>query len=489
MQYINGSLYTLRADNSMDIVNFSNNTSSKFTFSENVVTFVTNPTNTKMYIVGSTNKLYEFDISTNAITRTGTLTIGYGWMIQMIGTTLYVAGYNAGDANTYVESFDINSFLSTGKTSIRLGRNFGWGRSFIKDSRYFYVPAFNPKMIDIFDTQTKTVTIIPLTTYTKDIDYSITDDKILVNGGGDGIARLDNNKFDYTTAKTDVTCGLNNGSITLTIPNDGKTYTYLWSNGATTKDVISLASGSYTVTVTQTGGCALKKTVVIAQLSTGITATLSPNSGTLCPSQTITLQSAAGASYVWYKDNVVISGATSQTYSVSLAGVYKVVVTNSSGCSATSNNSTITTIPSPTANFTNTILGNVVTFTNTSTNGNQYLWNFGDFTTDTQFSPIKTYSGGGGTFNVTLRVTNSCGVYNDVSKIVTVSCTSMYTLKTGSWNDITVWSCGRVPTITDNVTITSGHTVTIPAGQTGFVNNLMLNGTLVNGRLLKFKSL
>ncbi|OIN56917.1 hypothetical protein BLX24_22380 [Arsenicibacter rosenii] len=38
-------------------------------------------------------------------------------------------------------------------------------------------------------------------------------------------------------------------------------------------------------------------------------------------------------------------------------------------------------------------------------------------------------------------------------------CSMMYTLKSGNWNDISVWSCGRLPTATDIVTIKPGHAI------------------------------
>lgn len=80
-------------------------------------------------------------------------------------------------------------------------------------------------------------------------------------------------------------------------------------------------------------------------------------------------------------------------------------------------------------------------------------------------------------------------VGNRVGKMVAVICNGMYSIISGDWNTNTTWSCGRTPLITDDVTISTGHTVTIPVGQTGFLKNLILNGTVVNSQLLKFKSL
>lgn len=465
--FVNNRLYVLRGDSKMDIVNFTNNTFTTHTFTEDVANVVFNATNNKLYIVGWSTKLYEFDVITNILSRTGILATR-GQMIQKVGSTLYIVGSILGDNNTYVETFDISSFSSTGTTLIRNTRNLAWSRSFIKDNRYFYIPEINPKVIDVFDTQTKTITTIPVSVNTFDIDYSATYDKIFVNGTGGGVVRLDNNKFDFTTTKTDINCGTSTGSITLTIPNDGKIYTYLWSNGATTKDISGLLAGIYTVAVTQTGGCVVKKTISVVELSGAFVATVSPNTGgNICPSTSLALVSSAGQSYVWYKDNVVIPNTTSQTYGASIAGSYKVVVTNSNNCTATSNVVPVTVIPNTVSNFTFTVSGNVSTFTNTSANGNQYLWSFGDNTTDTQFSPIKTYATSGGTFSVKLKTTNSCNNFNEITKTVTTSCTQMYSIKSGNWLDASVWSCGRVPNTQDNILIKANHNVYLNVGQTG----------------------
>ena len=74
---------------------------------------------------------------------------------------------------------------------------------------------------------------------------------------------------------------------------------------------------------------------------------------------------------------------------------------------------------------------------------------------------------------VTMRVVTAynvvpadpCGSYGygeteEYKLIIVPSCTTMYTLKDGNWDDPTVWSCNHVPTGTDSVRI--AHAVTVP---------------------------
>jgi gliding motility-associated-like protein len=114
------------------------------------------------------------------------------------------------------------------------------------------------------------LTIIPMDTYdylwstgatTKDVTdlgegnyiVTITDE----NGCEQILDYYINIAPSYTVTATieDTKCvGDSTGSIVLMItPMD--TYNYLWSTGATTKDVINLGEGNYTVTITDTNGC------------------------------------------------------------------------------------------------------------------------------------------------------------------------------------------------------------------------------------------
>ncbi|MBD2704160.1 hypothetical protein IC229_26185 [Spirosoma sp. BT702] len=58
-------------------------------------------------------------------------------------------------------------------------------------------------------------------------------------------------------------------------------------------------------------------------------------------------------------------------------------------------------------------------------------------------------------------------------------CTSMYTLKAGAWNDVSIWSCGRVPLLTDVVTL--NYAVSLPPTYQGQALRVIYSAT---GRLI-----
>jgi len=68
----------------------------------------------------------------------------------------------------------------------------------------------------------------------------------------------------------------------------------------------------------------------------------------------------------------------------------------------------ITMAESPVGNFSFTIAGTTVTFTNLSMNATSYLWSFGDGGTSAQTNPVHTYANLT-SYRVTLRATNLCG--------------------------------------------------------------------------------
>jgi len=62
--------------------------------------------------------------------------------------------------------------------------------------------------------------------------------------------------------QVNVNCnGGSTGSIDLSVTGGSGSYTYLWSNGATTQDISGLSAGTYSVVVTESNGCSVGGTL------------------------------------------------------------------------------------------------------------------------------------------------------------------------------------------------------------------------------------
>ena len=75
-------------------------------------------------------------------------------------------------------------------------------------------------------------------------------------------------------SQTAVKCfGGTDGGVALTVSGGTLNYSYLWSNGATTKDISNVITGKYKVTVTDGNSCILKDSIVVTQPVAPIAAT------------------------------------------------------------------------------------------------------------------------------------------------------------------------------------------------------------------------
>ena len=137
---------------------------------------------------------------------------------------------------------------------------------------------------------------------------------------------------------TDVTCnGGYDGSADLTVSGGTAPYAFIWSNSATTEDMVNLSSGTYTVTVTDANGCTTTDSVTINEPEL-ILNEVTQDDGILTATE-------AGMIYQWYAcPDTLLTGETNQTYTPTTNGEYKVVISNIDGCSVVSDCVTVASL-------------------------------------------------------------------------------------------------------------------------------------------------
>jgi hypothetical protein len=160
------------------------------------------------------------------------------------------------------------------------------------------------------------------------------------------------------TSTPSCTIANNTGTINLTVTGGYAPYTYSWTgaNGftATTEDITGLATGSYSVTVTSTGGCTASTTVNVA-VQQAVTPTASVTApGTICYlSQTTFTASGTNLGnapvYTWYRNGVQVPDTIGNTYITSNISKYAnenvyIKVTNINAACATSVSATSDTV-------------------------------------------------------------------------------------------------------------------------------------------------
>ncbi|MBI2271082.1 MAG: PKD domain-containing protein [Bacteroidetes bacterium] len=138
-----------------------------------------------------------------------------------------------------------------------------------------------------------------------------------------------------TASNSNVSCfGGSNGTASVSASGGTPGYTYLWSSGQTASSANGLTAGNYSVTVTDTNGCAATSSTTIGQPLTALVSTTSQNNvscfgGTNGSAFVTASGGTPGYAYLWN------SGQTTTSASGLSAGNYSVTVTDVNGCIAT----------------------------------------------------------------------------------------------------------------------------------------------------------
>jgi PKD repeat protein len=224
--------------------------------------------------------------------------------------------------------------------------------------------------------------------------------------------------FSYNVSGSEVT--FINSSV------DATSYVWNFGDGSTSTEEnpehTYAEDGIYNVSLAATNNCGttiFEQTVTIA---TPPTAGFNPGNATGCTPFTVQFtntSSSNASSYLWDFPGGNPSSSTDENPTVTwnTAGVYVVTLTATNGAGSSTSTATITVNPTATAGFTYQLGGLTAVFTNTSTNGTSYVWDFGDGSNQsTEANPSHTYAQTGN-YVVSLSVTNSCGTVTIVQTI------------------------------------------------------------------------
>ena len=248
-----------------------------------------------------------------------------------------------------------------------------------------------------------------------------------------------------SSTQSNVSCnGLTDGTVNLTGSGGTPSYTFLWSNGATTEDLSGLAAGTYTVVLTDVNGCTVGDSITITEPAVLAATTTTTSNPTTCLGTNgmidITVTGGTtGYTYLWS------NGVTSEDQTALAAGTYSVTVTDANACSASVTSVTLTdpALPSVTISGTSTICNGTST-TLTGAGAVSYVWTGGPSTATNTISPTTST-----TYTVTGTDANSCS--NTATQLVTVNSVNIATTTSGV-------------TITASATASSYQWINCPSG-------------------------
>lgn len=184
--------------------------------------------------------------------------------------------------------------------------------------------------------------------------------------------------------------GGNDGTATASASGGTAPYSYLWNNGQSSATATSLSAGTYSVTLTDAGGCTAQQSITIGQpsaitlLTTSTPAACGMSNGT---ANAIASGGSPTFSYSW------ISGPVGPNITGLAAGTYTVLVADSKGCTQTQS-VTVASLPGPTASIGSDVTIQTGTSTTLSVSGGvSYSWYpSGGLSSSTVANPVATPS-------------------------------------------------------------------------------------------------
>jgi gliding motility-associated-like protein len=222
--------------------------------------------------------------------------------------------------------------------------------------------------------------------------------------------------------------GYNDGQLSAIGAGGTIPYTYLWNTAQTTSVISSLGAGGYTVTITDASGCQSSISDFLTN-PTPFIANFAVSDAVACNPATVNFYNSTVGNYIsasWTLSNGTLSNNLNGFQEAfNATGCYDLTLTvvAANGCIATNTVAdAVCIVAGPTASFTSTtpeidFETGAITFTNTSINEDQVLWEFGDGTQSTITDPTHFYTAQTyGSYDVTLFAIDSNGCIDSITQ-------------------------------------------------------------------------
>lgn len=275
-------------------------------------------------------EIYEFDLTNKTKTLVTTIPISSS-------STKTSLGFNPADQFLYAFSSDFSNLVDT-LTKINI-TNFNFTRSgadwgnYEIDGAFYYAPD----------------TFLFANYGYKHFYYKISADTIVMQ------KTLNSNQMDVTriklinSAETRTFCA--GSSINLPVVFNAANYQWYKNGtlipGANSGTLSVNAAGTYNVLIEIDSTKYLwSEKIAVTQLNIPTVSISAPQGLVFCANDTITLVGSSGGTSQWYQNGIAISGATSNTLTVTSAGVYNMMKTNSNGCADSASVGSVVTVNS-----------------------------------------------------------------------------------------------------------------------------------------------
>lgn len=161
--------------------------------------------------------------------------------------------------------------------------------------------------------------------------FQVTDDAGCVRSGSAVVNP--SSTINATAAGSTVLCPITTGTASVTASGSNPTFTYLWSNGATTQSITGVPLGSYSCVITDAAGCSVTKSALVKS-SSPVNVSVSTVPAT-CIYNTDGSATAAITGGLAPYSYAYSDGSTSSTASGLGVGQNYLTVTDDNGCSTT----------------------------------------------------------------------------------------------------------------------------------------------------------